>query len=245
MNINRHLLYSINKRLIVKIFKDDPAEINTLLYLLKKIIFNQPTRSCQIRGKKSDWHNLPKNKSLFHSPVNCGLPIGNLTSQLFGNIYLNDFDHFVKEKLKIKGYGRYVDDMFFIHPDKEVLKSIIPKINHYLEKNLKLKLHPKKIYLQKIDKGLPFLGAIIKPHRIYANRRIIKNFRLKINLVIQGKIKDPSFFNSYLGQLKHYNSYNLRKKIMTEERTKLALKILKQQVNDSYTKIEPIKTLFK
>lgn len=245
MNINQNILYGINKRFIKEIFKDDDNQKNTLLYLLRKIIFNQPIKNCKIRGKKSDWQGLPKNKSLFFAKENCGLPIGNLTSQLFGNIYLNDFDHFVKEKLKVKGYGRYVDDMYFIHPDKEFLKQLIPKIKDYLKKNLHLELHPKKIYLQEKSKGLPFLGVIIKPNRIYPNKRIIKNFRLKIDLVLQGKLSNPSFFNSYLGQLKHYNSYNLRKKIINSPKTKRALYILKQKVNDDYTKIEPIKTLFK
>lgn len=245
MNIDRKILYQINKKLIKQIFKNDENKKNLLLYLLKKIIFNQPTKNCKIRGKRSDWQGLPKNKSLFFTKENCGLPIGNLTSQLFGNIYLNSFDHFVKERLKVKYYGRYVDDIYFMHTDKEFLKQLIPKINTYLRKNLKLGLHPKKIYLQEKSKGLPFLGAIIKPNRIYPNKRIIKNFKQKIDLVLQGKLSNPSFFNSYLGQLKHYNSYRLRKKIISRPKTQKALHLLKQEVNDDYTKIEPIKTLFK
>lgn len=245
MNIDRKILYQINKKLIKQIFKNDENKKNLLLYLLKKIIFNQPTKNCKIRGKRSDWQGLPKNKSLFFTKENCGLPIGNLTSQLFGNIYLNSFDHFVKEGLKVKYYGRYVDDIYFMHTDKEFLKQLIPKINTYLRKNLKLGLHPKKIYLQEKSKGLPFLGAIIKPNRIYPNKRIIKNFKQKIDLVLQGKLSNPSFFNSYLGQLKHYNSYRLRKKIISRPKTQKALHLLKQEVNDDYTKIEPIKTLFK
>lgn len=245
MNIDRKILYQINKKLIKQIFKNDENKKNLLLYLLKKIIFNQPTKNCKIRGKRSDWQGLPKNKSLFFTKENCGLPIGNLTSQLFGNIYLNSFDHFVKERLKVKYYGRYVDDIYFMHTDKEFLKQLIPKINTYLRKNLKLGLHPKKIYLQEKSKGFPFLGAIIKPNRIYPNKRIIKNFKQKIDLVLQGKLSNPSFFNSYLGQLKHYNSYRLRKKIISRPKTQKALHLLKQEVNDDYTKIEPIKTLFK
>lgn len=244
MSINKTLLYRINQDLVKKIFKENESDKNTLLYLLRKIIFHDPTPNCQIRGSKQDWYRLPKNKSLFYTKPNCGLPIGNLTSQLFGNIYLNDFDHFVKEKLKCRYYGRYVDDMFFMHEDKEFLKSLIPKISKYLQDNLNLELHPKKIYLQEVNKGLPFLGAIIKPNRIYPSKRIIKSFREKINLVVEKKLTDPSFFNSYLGQLKKYNSYNLRKKIMTETKTILALEILKQEVNENYSKIEPKKTLF-
>ncbi|MCF7820613.1 MAG: RNA-directed DNA polymerase [Candidatus Pacebacteria bacterium] len=244
MSINRDVLYQINKDLIKKIFKNNEYEKSTLLYLLKKIIFNDPTLNCKIKGKHQDWYKLPKNKSLFFAKNNCGLPIGNLTSQLFGNIYLNGLDHYIKEKLKCRYYGRYVDDMFFMHEDKEFLKDLIPKISKYLQDNLSLELHPQKIYLQEINKGLPFLGAIIKPHRIYPGKRIIKSFREKISLVVERKLTNPSFFNSYLGQLKKYNSYNLRKKIMTEAKTVLALEILKYEVNDNYSKIEPKKTLF-
>ncbi len=244
MDINRNLLYRINQKLIKELFKDNEPEKNLTLYLLRKIIFNQPTLNCKLRAKREDWQGLPKNKSLFYAKDHCGLPIGNLTSQLFGNIYLNNFDHFVKEKLKVKYYGRYVDDMFFMHRDKEFLKKIIPQISDYLEKKLELKIHPQKIYLQEIKRGLPFLGVIIKPGHIYPNKRIIKNFRRKINLVVAGKLDNPSFFNSYLGQLKHYNSYRLRKKIMEGKRTKIALKILKQKVNHNYTKIGPVETPF-
>lgn len=244
MSINKSLLYRINKDLIKKIFKEEANEKNTLLYLLRQIIFNEPTLDCKIKGSKKDWQQLPKNKSLFWTKKDCGLPIGNLTSQLFGNIYLNKLDHYIKEKFKCRYYGRYVDDMFFMHEDKEFLKKLIPKINSYLKDNLNLELHPKKIYLQEIKKGLPFLGAIIKPNRVYAGKRIIKSFRNKIKLASEKKLKNPDFFNSYLGQLKQYNSYNLRKKIMTEPQTIIALKILNYEVNDDYSKIEPKKTLF-
>jgi len=74
--------------------------------LCRKVIFNDPTKNCIIKGNKKDWENLPENKSLFHSPPNCGLPIGNLTSQIFANFYMNEFDHFIKNKSAIAYYGR-------------------------------------------------------------------------------------------------------------------------------------------
>ena len=89
---------------------------------------------------------LPLNKTLRGTPANCGLPIGNLTSQLFGNIYLNSLDHFIKRDLKIRCYGRYVDDMYLIHSDKRVLKQAITEISKFLKDRLKLTLHPKKNY---------------------------------------------------------------------------------------------------
>ncbi len=238
MNIDRKILYRQNKILIKKYFRDKPAEINELLYLLRKIIFNDQTKDCRIRGQKSDWKGLPRNKSLFFAPSGKGLPIGNLTSQLFGNVYLNNFDHFVKEKLKCHYYGRYVDDMIFMHEDKEYLKSLIPKIKKYLKNNLDLEIHPKKIYLQPYQNGFSFLGAFIKPYRIYPRERVMKNFRQKIKLAAQGKVKNPAFLNSYLGLLKHYSSFNLRRKILTSIKSRKALKILGLEVDENFKKIK-------
>lgn len=155
-----------------------------------------------------------------------GLPIGNLTSQLFANIYLNDFDHFIKRNLKIRYYGRYVDDMVFVHRDKEYLKSIIPIIRNYLKENLDLKLREKKIYLQHYSKGVKFLGVFLKPYRIYIDKRAKGNFYCKTrecNLLLKrqdykiSRLQAESMiacFNSYLGLLSHYQTDRLKKNIL-------------------------------
>ena len=101
-------------------------------FLLKVVIFNDPTKNCIIKGSKSDWQGLPKSKSLFYAKPNCGLPIGNLTSQLFGNVYLAGFDNFVKRELKVKFYGRYVDDFILFHQDGERLKAFVPVLKAFL-----------------------------------------------------------------------------------------------------------------
>lgn len=200
------------------------AERTLLLSLCKKVIYNDPTKNCIIKGRKSDWDGLPKSKSLFHSKSNCGLPIGNLTSQIFANFYLNGFDHYIKDKLNIKYYGRYVDDFIIIHKDKYYLKESIQLIDDYLNSRLGLKLHPRKRYLQHYPKGVPFLGVIIKPNRIYIGNRTKRNFYQSIQT--QNKIADhhrptreeqlkfQSGMNSYLGILKHYNTFSLRKKML-------------------------------
>ena len=82
--------------------------------VIKKVVMNNPATNCIIKGKKSDWDGLPKNKSLFHSPKGCGLPIGNLTSQVFANFYMDKFDHYIKHNLGIRYYGRYVDDFVVV-----------------------------------------------------------------------------------------------------------------------------------
>jgi hypothetical protein len=222
MHINRKLLYSMLEQFIHKNYNQTDKSL--LLEITRKIIFNNPTQNCIIKGNKKDWDGLPKNKSLFHSPSDCGLPIGNLTSQVFANFYMHQFDAFVTKELGIKHYGRYVDDFVIVHPDKDYLKSLIPQLSNFLLSNLQLTLHPKKIYLQHYSKGVKFLGTVIKPNRIYIANRTKGNFYNAIekqNKIIQDhkptkedKAAFLSSMNSYLGIMKHYKSYNLRKRMI-------------------------------
>lgn len=206
-------------------YKHEDKEL--LIVLCKQIIYNDPTKNCIIKGKKTNWDGLPKNKSLFYSPPHCGLPIGNLTSQVFANFYMNHFDQYIKKELSISLYGRYVDDFVIVHQDKEYLKNLIAKLSNFLFPTLQLTLHPKKIYLQHYTKGVKFLGTIIKPNRIYIANRTKGNFYETITLwnkVIREKKKlntaeQKSFLssiNSYLGIMKHYKTYKLRKKMLLE-----------------------------
>ena len=213
MHINRKLLYSTLDKFIHQHYtQPDKA-------LVLKI-----TQNCIIKGNKKDWDGLPKNKSLFHSPPDCGLPIGNLTSQVFANFYMHQFDAFVTKELGLKYYGRYVDDFVIVHPDKDYLKSLIPQLSDFLLSNLQLTLHPKKIYLQHYSKGVKFLGTVIKPNRIYIANRTKGNFYNAIEKqtkIIQDhkptkedKASFLSSMNSYLGIMKHYKSYKLRKRMI-------------------------------
>jgi hypothetical protein len=227
MAMDRNILYKkIESKL--RTVKNADFDVGLILYLIHLVIFNDPTKNCHVKGKRADWVGLPKSKSLFFSRQGRGFPIGNLTSQLFGNIYLDELDHFVHEKLEIKHYGRYVDDMVFVHPDKEFLKSIISKVRDYLKIELGLTLHPKKVYLQCYKNGVYFLGVFIKPHRIYIGKKTKQNFYFKIktwNEIIDklkweiNNEKSEKFIscaNSYLGIMKHYKTYCLRKSIIAK-----------------------------
>jgi hypothetical protein len=168
--------------------------------------------------------NKPASKSLFHAGENKGLPIGNLTSQLFANFYLDDFDHFMKENLQLSYYGRYVDDMVVVHPDKNYLLMVIRYTSEYLIEKLSLTLHPKKIYLQPFSRGVQFVGAYIKPYRIYISNCTKGNFFEAIErqnvIARQHKptrediLRFQSAMNSYLGILCHYRTYRLRKRML-------------------------------
>lgn len=202
------------------------TDTDLVMYLIEKVLSDDPTLNCRVKGRRNDWQGLPPSKSLFHSGYNCGLPIGNLTSQLFSNVYLHPLDCFVKNTLAMPYYGRYVDDFAIIHPDKEKLKKVIGQISEFLKDRLCLNLHPKKIYLQDYSKGVNFLGAAIKPYRTYISRRTKQNFISCIHS-LNKKLshREPSKselaemrakINSYLGIMSHYYTYNIRKKYLLE-----------------------------
>ena len=146
-----------------------------------------------MRSPSSAWEGLPKDKSLKYSGCGKGLPIGNLTSQLFANIYLNPLDHFVKRELKMACYGRYVDDMVLVHSDKSILLRAIEGIRRFLSDRLLLELHPGKIRLQPASYGFSFLGQYILPYRVYPCRRLRRALKTTMDVV------------SYYGQLAHLN----------------------------------------
>lgn len=196
-------------------------DYDTLFYLIEEVVYNDPTQNCKIKGNRNDWNDLPDSKSLFKANYNCGLPIGNLTSQLFSNVYLNSFDYYIKNELKASCYGRYVDDFFIMDTSKERLKEIKKKCFTFLKEEEGLQVHPKKIYLQHYSKGFQLLGVYIKPYRIYIAKRtktafkkvvFFYNYSLEKQTLKTAKEinKMQSVINSYLGILSHYQTYKLR-----------------------------------
>jgi hypothetical protein len=237
MSINKNILFekiknSLNEIWISSLYKwsievwGGGVNFDFIINLIKKIIFNDCTKNSIFKWKKEDYVWLPKNKSLFFAKPFCWLPIWNLTSQLFSNIYLKDFDKYIKNELQIKYYGRYVDDFFIIHKDKKYLLSLIKNITNYLHTNLELTLHPNKIYLQHYSKWVLFLGVFVKPYRTYIRKRTIWFFYWKIEVLNKQLVNNNynmtdsilnnflSCINSYLWLLKHHKSYKIRKKIL-------------------------------
>ena len=222
MSINKDILIEKLVNFIDKKYKKSDKE--RIIWLCSKIINNDSTENCILKSPYYKWKDLPKSKSLFHSSSRCGLPIGNYTSQIFANFYLNFFDHFVKNRLNIKYYGRYVDDAVFILENKGDLRFIMPKIKKFLEEELELKIHPRKIYFQHYSKGVEFLGSFIKPWRVYVSKRVKGNFWRKLkylnnHLLDKGLNKEKkehivSVVNSYLGILSHFKTYKLRRKFL-------------------------------
>lgn len=196
-----------------------------ILYLLKEILSDNPISHCHYQTPIADWKELPQSKSLFFADKNCGLPIGNLTSQIFANFYLNDFDYYASSLDSNLFYARYVDDLIFIHPDKDYLRQVKKQVADYLQSELHLTIHPKKISLQHYGKGFAFTGAYILPNRIYPSKRLQKTFYQKIEQLNQ-EWKQPltnhnkmaliektrSTLNSYFGMLRHFNCWRVKLK---------------------------------
>lgn len=254
MSIDKQILFEkIKEVLFCRECGSAFPTIEFLLNLIEKIIFNDCTKNSVFKWKRQDYVWLPKNKSLFFANTLCWLPIWNLTSQLFSNIYLSDFDKIIKNEWNCKYYGRYVDDFFIVHKDKDYLKSLIPKINDYLSENLKLTLHPKKIYLQHYSKWVLFLWSFIKPYRNYVRKRTLWNFYntvIKVNKTFknneiitkqdfQNKIISP--INSYLWFIKNTKSFKVKSKIL-KKLDKELLNFLNIEPDFSKITIKPLLT---
>jgi len=161
-----------------------------------------------------------------------GLPLGNLTSQLFANIYLNELDYFVKQELREKYHLRYCDDFLILGNDQEHLANLIKPIEHFLDEKLHLFLHPNKVTIGKLDQGIDFLGYVILPHykvlRTKTKKRMFKKLKKKKKEYKPGEIFKEDLnrsIQSYLGLLSHGKNYKIQRK---------AQKIIADIALDSY-----------
>lgn len=152
-----------------------------------------------------------------------GLPLGNLTSQLFTNIYMNELDQYIKHQLKLKYYIRYCDDFVIVDSETRDIEKLVEKITTFLSTNLKLELHPRKISIRKFSWGVDFLGYILLPHyilpRTKTKRRLTEKLREKMAMVQSGKISPESFnqtFQSYLGYLCHARTYKFTQQLKND-----------------------------
>jgi len=216
-HLNKEILY---QKLYRDIRKSSLPYQDEILWLAHTIIHHNPTQDYSFKGDKRVLEALPPHKTLFKIPKYRGLPIGNLTSQFFANVYMNDFDHFVKRELKIKHHLRYVDDFVLFDSNKERLIDAKERIEVYLANKLQLKLRGDS-RLRRNREGLDFLGYIIRPHYTLVRRRVVHNFKQKKARYLQryeemrGKMElseIKAFLSvraSFASHAKHANSYNL------------------------------------
>ncbi len=197
---------------------NDYLDMDFVKWLSTEIIMLDPKTNCHIVGSVKDWEGLDHNKSLFYTNDGCGLPIGNLTSQLLSNVYLNSFDQYMKRELGCKHYGRYVDDSFVISSDKEWLLSLIPKIRAFLKEKLGLDLHMGKLHIIDVSLGVEFLGAFVRKFRTYVSRASLgRSVRSILDLDMSDAGQAWRSINSFVGMMAHYTSYFVRCRIFLRQ----------------------------
>lgn len=176
----RKFFYSVDQDILLKLIKKKIKDENAV-WLIEKVIKSFPV----------------------------GLPLGNVTSQLFANIYLNELDQFIKRELKERYYLRYCDDFIILSRSKNEISEFIGHINEFLKANLNLTLHPNKIILKKHGQGIDFLGYVVRPYcrtlRTRTKRRILKKIKKE-------RISNQSL-QSYFGALGHCMGWKIIKKI--------------------------------
>ena len=218
--------HSILKEILKKHIQDQ-----NILWLLSQVIDSFSIRPCLAKNlfknktvsifaiAKSDTNThesdgvnmqnvqISKNSAIAEN-FDIGLPLGNLTSQLLVNIYMNEFDQFVKHKLKVKYYIRYADDFVVLSEDKKYLEDIQVRMKDFLKNDLKLYMHPDKVFIKTISSGVDFLGWVqFSKHRVLrtsTKRRMFRNIE---------KNQKLNTISSYLGILSHGNGYKLKCKI--------------------------------
>ena len=149
-----------------------------------------------------------------------GLPLGNVTSQLFTNIYLNSLDYFVKEQLRMRWYVRFCDDFVIVHRDKKLLEQIIPQLENFLVTRCALTLHPNKVSIRKLSHGVDFVGQVLRPYyrvlRTKTRRRIFRDMIDLSEAYRKSEITQERFrasIRSYFGILNHGSNYQTQRRL--------------------------------
>lgn len=202
--INHDILLSI----IARTIKD-----KAVLRLLEKIIKSEDTK-----------FGIPLGDHFYEQERvdGVGMPIGNLTSQLFANVYLNEMDQYAKHDMRVRHYIRYMDDIVILHKDKSILKDILIESDLFLQTELHLQIN-NKTRIDNINHGVEFVGRRIWPTHIKLKKETVKNMRKRLKYIKKqfalgevGTDEVRAVLSSYLGLLKHTDSNRLKKKILKE-----------------------------
>jgi hypothetical protein len=197
--------------------------------LADTILFHDPRLNFEYRGAVEMIERVPPHKRLHNQPSHLGLPIGNLSSQFFANIYLDPLDQFAKHQLRAKHYLRYVDDPILLHESPQWLYSALLRISDFVETRLHAKLNPSKTIIQPIDRGVDFVGHVIKPWARTTRRRTFNEAISRIKRIDASDVFTCA--NSYFGLLRQAGASHV-------DRTMLAKAVLNRGhvVNKQFTK---------
>ncbi len=199
------------------------------LWLTDTILFHDPRENAIVQSTGNRLALIPPHKSLFNQPAHRGLPIGNLSSQFFANVYLDVLDQHAKHRLRAHHYIRYVDDFVFLHESPQWLNAAHADIEDFLPKALAAYLNQSKTILQPIDRGIDFVGQVIKPWRRTLRRRTFNSAMHRVSHMKPEKLFESA--NSYFGLLRQATHSHA-------DRVRLAKVLRKhgQSVNHSLTK---------
>lgn len=218
MSIVKDMLYSEIEALVKKEYEG--SDQTMLLWLIYLTVMNRPEVDCIRKSPLGKWEGFPVWKSLFGGDGTCGIPIGNLTSQLLALLHLDPLDHLITKVWGIEGYGRYVDDMVLIDRSKKKLLKVRSLINNWLREHGH-RLHPRKVYLQHFRKGVLFVGGMIRPGYVLMGRRsigfAIDYIRQQNRLIesVNGQVSQEQVahfvasMNSYLGMTQQFRAFNV------------------------------------
>ena len=217
MSIRKSLLADLLDKFILERYHEPDRE--ALRYLVRTVVMHRPEMDCERHSPMEYWARLAPNKSLFTNGDGLGIAIGNLFSQLFANFLLDQLDRFLRHDLGFRYTGRYVDDFYIVSTDKQRLLEAVPRIRALLA-GIGLTLHPRKFYLQHYSKGVEFTGCIVKKDRVYIARRTVKNASAAVARLNRSETADQALsavnsLNSYLGCMRHCNSYNVRRSVLS------------------------------
>jgi len=195
------------------------------------VIFHDCTKNFVLKGKRGLLEKIPSHKTLFGTENKRGLPIGNLASQFFSNVYLNELDQFVKHHLKARYYVRYSDDFVLLHEERDRLLRWREEIQEFLRGRLRLELNQHRQAIGPISNSVDFLGYIVRPGYLPVRRRVVN--RLKARLVGFEKAlirrredctvlrydqaaleKLRATWSSYMAHMKMGNAYRLRERLL-------------------------------
>jgi RNA-directed DNA polymerase len=168
--------------------------------LAETILFHDPRQNVELRCPAPLLKLVPPHKSLFNALASKGLPIGNLSSQFFANVYLDVLDQHCKHRLRARHYVRYVDDFVLLHPSAQWLNEALAGVQAMLPDQLQVQLNPRKTILQPVDRGIDFVGQVIKPWRRTTRRQTVARAIHRIEHMAESDLFATT--NSYFGLLR-------------------------------------------
>jgi RNA-directed DNA polymerase len=207
------------------------------LRLAHTILFHDPRENFELRGDARLIERVPPHKRLVNQSAQFGLPIGNLSSQFFANVLMDGLDQYAKHRLAARHYVRYVDDFILLHESPQWLGAALTDIAAYLPRALHVELNPRKTILQPVDRGVDFVGYVIKPFCTRTRRRTVSHAIHQIETLAAKDVYTSA--NSYFGLLGQSTSSHA-------DRACLARAVLKRghavnrQLTKSYRFQEPL-----